>query len=78
MLIPDSETRRQLVRERQAELRQEMLVANPLRHLSEPDSRRPRRRLELRSLQFHLRSGGRSALTLTKAAATRALATRQG
>jgi hypothetical protein len=58
MLIPDSETQRQLARERQAELRQEMLVANGPRDLATTDGRRRRRRLKLRYLRFHFRPVG--------------------
>jgi hypothetical protein len=57
MLTPDSETRRLLVRERQAELQREALLAS-LAHSDKVDSRRRRRRVQLRRLRFHLRPAG--------------------
>jgi hypothetical protein len=57
MLTPDAETRRLLVRERQAELQREALLAN-LARPAKVDSRRRRRRLQLRRLRFHLRPAG--------------------
>jgi hypothetical protein len=57
MLTPDSETRRLLVRERQAQLEREALVAS-LARPDKVDSRRRRRRLQLRRLWFRLRPAG--------------------
>lgn len=57
MLTPDSETRRLLVRERQAQLEREALVAS-LARLDKVESRRRQRRLQLRRLWFRLRPAG--------------------
>jgi hypothetical protein len=57
MLTPDSETRRLLVRERQAELERDALLAS-LARPDKVDSRRRQGRLQLRRLWFHLRPAG--------------------
>jgi hypothetical protein len=54
MFIPDSETRRLLVRERQAELQREA-QQDALTRPVVVESRRRRRGLELRRLRFRLR-----------------------
>jgi hypothetical protein len=55
MLYPDTETRSLLVREHQAELQRDVLLANRVRPEAAQSRGRRRRRLQLRWLQIRLR-----------------------